>query len=173
MKFQFSKESMFALVLVVLAIFSRLIPHPWNGTALIAAVAFAGSRLPSRLAMIVAFSSLVISDLILGWHSTVLFSYLAMALIIGFVKLAKAQSSKGMIFSSIVASMIFFLVSNFGVWLIDGMYAFNLSGLMNSYIMGIPFLKNQLISDVVFMGILLSLEQVFKHSNQLAVEKNK
>ncbi len=61
--------------------------------------------------------------------------------------------------AGVSANIFFYLWTNFGVWALDswGMYSKDLSGLIRCYINGLPFLKNQLVSSLVFipLGYLL------------------
>ncbi|HRO68181.1 MAG TPA: hypothetical protein PL182_11500, partial [Pseudobdellovibrionaceae bacterium] len=77
------KTRIFAiLAVVVLAVFSRLLPHPWNWTAVGAAALFAGAKFERlSLALIVPLTALLLSDLVLGFHPTMPFVYGAFALI--------------------------------------------------------------------------------------------
>ena len=50
--------------------------------------------------------------------------------------------------------MIFFIVSNFGVWLIGNIYTTDLQGLINCYILALPFLGNTILSTILFSLII-------------------
>jgi len=67
----------------------------------------------------------------------------------------------------IVASIFFFLYTNFGWWLLSNMYPHNLDGLIQCYIMGLPFFKNNLIGNLIFMpitsGAAIFLKSVLKN----------
>ncbi len=57
---------------------------------------------------------------------------------------------------------VFFLISNFGVWLLSGMYEKNISGLINCYIVAIPFLKNTIISTIFFSYLSIVSLNIYK-----------
>ena len=59
-------------------------------------------------------------------------------------------NAKNLFIYGVSSSLIFFIISNFGVWLSGGMYEKNIAGLINCYMMAIPFLKNTMISTVFF-----------------------
>jgi hypothetical protein len=70
------KSTTVVLGLLVLAVLSRWIPHPPNFSPLIGIALFAGSRFDSKfLALGLPVMALALSDLFLGWHSTLPFVY--------------------------------------------------------------------------------------------------
>src|SRR5690606_5249279 len=112
------------LVLMILAAaFSRFIPHPWNFTAIGAMALFGGAYLPKRLSIIAPLAALMLTDAIIGFHNTMLFVYGAFAavVILGWALRGNISTLKVGGFS-LVASSLFFVVSNFGVWFMGGMY---------------------------------------------------
>jgi hypothetical protein len=73
--------------------------------------------------------------------------------------------------ASIVASMVFYLITNFGAWLHHDMYPQNASGLLQAYLAGLPFLRNTLIANLIFSYLvfygfagLLSLRPALKNA---------
>ena len=93
-------------------------------------------------------------DLFLSFHNTMFFTYssLIVAVIIGlFIKELKFTT---ILFSGLVSSICFFIITNFGAWLTLELYEKNFSGLLQSYIMGIPFFHNTLISTFLYLFIL-------------------
>ena len=146
----FSPESL----LLVLAIFSRLTPHTPNFTALGAVAIFSGYFFKSRReAFAVALTALLISDGVLGFYPGVLWVYGAFVATI-LVGRALAVSPK---FSwtkttaaNLVAALIFFVVSNFGVWMSAGLYPRTVEGLATCYVAALPFFGNTLASQFLF-----------------------
>ena len=74
-------------------------------------------------------------------------SFIIIALIGGLIKTNKWQS---LLKASLVSSVLFFMITNFGVWATGTMYQKNISGLTQSYIMGLPFFRNTIISDLFY-----------------------
>lgn len=152
------------VLMVLAAAFSRLIPHPWNFTAIGAMALFGGAYVPSkRLSVIVPLVALFLSDLVLGFHSTMLFVY------VPFIVMAlygwTLRENKGVVrlaTAALVSSSMFFLVSNFGVWMTGGMYAMTWQGLVNCYVAAIPFFNNQIMGDLFFTGVLFGAAEVLK-----------
>lgn len=157
-------QIMTLVLMIFAAAFSRLIPHPWNFTAIGAMALFGGAYLPSKKhSLIVPMAALFLSDLVLGFHSTMIFVYLSFALIVllgwslreqkGFVRIGTF---------SLVTSSVFFLISNFGVWVMQDMYPHTLQGLIQCYVTAIPFFDNQIYGDLFFSGILFGSYEAIK-----------
>lgn len=163
----------FTLVMMVLvAAFSRLIPHPWNFTAIGAMALFGGAMFPSKKqSLILPMAALFISDLVLGLHSTMVFVYFAfLAIVLLGWALRENRSVVRVGTFALVSSSIFFLVSNFGVWIMGGMYTPDFQGLVNCYVAAIPFFDNQIYGDLFFSGVLFGgYEVVRKFAPQVTV----
>lgn len=164
-------RKMILFVMVLGAAFSRLIPHPWNFTAIGAMALFGGAYFPSKkMSMIVPLAALFLSDLVLGFHETMLFVYLGFALVVmlGW-NLTEQKSVTRIATLSLVSSSLFFLVSNFGVWAMGAGYAPNIHGLVECYVAGIPFFDNQIYGDLFFSGVMFgSYELLKKHAPNFA-----
>lgn len=142
--------------LILVAAFSRLIPHPWNFTAIGAIALFGGSFVPSKkLSLVLPLAALILSDLVLGFHSTMVFVYAAFLLnvLLGW-GLRDNQTPVKVTSYALLSSSLFFLITNFGVWAMGGMYPMTASGLVNSYVAAIPFFDNQIYGDLFFSGVL-------------------
>ncbi len=132
-----------SLALIVFAVISRLVPHPPNFTPITAIALFGGYSLSNRWnAFLLPLAIMFISDLFLGFHSTIWAVYLSFLLItsIGFLLKNRFSYFRLFYFSSI-SSLAFFLITNFAVWLTSGMYPHNLQGLLQCYFFGLPFYK--------------------------------
>ena len=68
--------------------------------------------------------------------------------------------------NAVASSIAFFVITNFGVWAISGMYEKNFSGLVQSYFMAIPFFHNTLISTFLYLFVLKFLFE-FANRNKL------
>ena len=145
-------------IFIVLAA-SRFVPHPPNFTSLIALsfyvpVFFGVKLIP---AVILSFA---ITDIFLGYHNTLFFTW-GSVLIIGIISKYFVKSLLLRISGALFGAAIFFIVSNFGVWL-SGMYPFNFSGLTETYFMALPFFGYSLISTLVFASIIETVYYFFK-----------
>lgn len=157
---------------IILVALTRFIPHSPNFTPLLAIALFSGYFFENKkLAFIIPFAAMFISDIFLGFHSAMYSVYLSFGLIILLGFLIKSNKSFLKItISSVAASLIFFIVTNFGVWLSFNLYPTTLSGLLLCYEAAIPFFRNTLLSTFLFSGILFGsvyLYEVIESKNNL------
>ncbi|WP_374079047.1 DUF6580 family putative transport protein [Bdellovibrio bacteriovorus] len=154
------------LVLMVLAAaFSRLVPHPWNFTAIGAMALFGGAYFPSKKqSLIIPLAALLLSDLVLGLHATMAFVYIGFTAIVLLGWTLREHKSVVRIGTlSLVTSSLFFLISNFGVWVMEGMYAPTWAGLVQCYVAAIPFFDNQIYGDLFFSALLFGGYEAVKY----------
>lgn len=157
-----------AITLILVAAFSRLIPHPDNFTALGAMAIFAGSTLRNYRAFILPVVALWISDILLNnviyakyydgfvWF-TGGFAWIAVPFVIAFFlgRLATIKNAKSFVLPAAITPIIFYLVSNFGVWISGTMYPKTSAGLMMCYQAGLPFLRNDMLGMAFFLTIMV------------------
>jgi len=141
--------------LILVLSFSRLIPHPSNFTPILAVGVFAGFYFRNFiLSLFIVISSMFIGDLVIGFHNTMIFTYSSLILAVAIGLLIKKLNYKAVLFGGLSSSVVFFIVTNFGSWLTLEMYEKNLSGLLQSYFMAIPFFHNTLISTLIYLIVL-------------------
>lgn len=141
--------------LVLLLALSRLIPHPPNFTPLGAMAILAGTAVKDlRWALIIPLTAMLLSDAMIGFHSSLLFVYGAVALMVVLSRIMlHSYSVTKLALTALIVSVVFYLVTNFGAWLSHGMYPLTLNGLWQSYLAGIPFFRNTLLSNFLFTAI--------------------
>ena len=153
---------MFEIFMIISGVVARLLPHAPNFTPIAAIALFGGVYLNKKYALILPLIAMFIADLFIGFHDTMIYVYGAFLLTGGIgLWLRKHKSGGVVIGASVVSSLLFFLITNFGVWA-QGMYARDLSGLMQSYVMGLPFLKNTLLGDLFFVGVFFGSYELIK-----------
>ena len=157
----FSKnlESYFLpIVLILILSFSRLIPHPPNFTPIIA-VAIISSYFFKNIYLSCAtlLISMLLADAFIGFYSNMFFVYFSLLLILFiFHRISEKMNFKNLFICGFIASLIFFIISNFGVWVLgspgvlDLPYEKNLNGLVECYILAIPFFGNTFLSTLIF-----------------------
>ena len=130
---------------------SRFIPHPPNFTSLIALSFYVPAIFGMRYlpALIVSF---IITDYILGFHNTVIFTW-GSVILISLISKYFLNTMITRIIGALSGAVIFFIVTNFGVWF-GGMYEANLEGLTQAYVMGLPFFGYSLISTFIFSAAI-------------------
>lgn len=148
------------LALLALGIGSRFLPHPPSATAL-TAVLFAGAMyLGPRLTATLALLLLLWSDLVFGTYELpIMASVYGSFLLIGGIGIAFARIKIGWfrVLALMSSSVLFFLITNAALWYFTPWYTKDLGGLMLSYMLGLPFLKNMLIGDLLYTPALLAV----------------
>ena len=130
---------------------SRFIPHPPNFTSLIALSFYIPAVFGIRYIPVVVFA-LLFTDLIIGLHSTMIFTY-GSIILIGFISKYFNKSIIFRISGAFLGVVIFFVISNFGVWL-SGFYGFNFIGFLTCYMLAIPFFGYSMLSTLIFQLLL-------------------
>ena len=159
-----------ALVLIVLGILGRTVFHLGDNIEFVTvSTLLAASFLGFRWALVVPLAIMFISDLIIGNNLIFLFTWSAYPItgLLGFFFLQNKKNVVSHILTAtlmgVISSIIFFLWTNFGVWALDtfAMYPDNLSGLLDSYIMGIPFFKANLYGNLILVPLSFVLFHFF------------
>ena len=152
-----TKQRLVVLIcLIFAAAASRLIPHPPNMTSITAVALFGGAYLSDkRLAFLVPFAALLLSDFVLGFygHMEVVYGSFALVVCIGLL-LRKRRSPLRIAGAALASSILFFIITNFGVWAFGSLYPKTMAGLAACYVAAIPFFQNTLIGDALYTAVL-------------------
>ena len=143
------------ICLILALSFTRLIAHPSNFTPVLALGIFSGFYFRNFiLSFFIVISEMFIGDLFLGFHNTMIFTYssLAVAVLIGLF--LKNFNISEVILSGLTSSIAFFVVTNFGACLTLDMYEKNFTGLIQSYVLAIPFFHNTLLSTFLYLFLI-------------------
>lgn len=171
------KKILACFFIIFLAVVLRLLPHPPNFAPIAGLALFSGANLSKKQAFLILFISMLVSDLFLGFHSTMPYVYLSFMLIIYIgVFLKRNQVFTNILIASLTSSVLFYVITNFGVWMSTSMYPKNIYGLIQSYVFAIPFFKNTVLSDFFytfsfFYGYKYSL--LFFNQRLLMIFKNR
>ena len=130
---------------------SRFIPHPPNFTSLIALSFYIPTVLGIRF-LPALLASFVLTDLIIGFHGTILFTW-GSVILIGLISNKFIKNTLTRISGALVGATIFFIVTNFGVWSL-GSYSYTLEGFLLCYTLALPFFGYTLVSTLVFSAII-------------------
>ena len=141
--------------LIFLGIVSRLVPHPWNATPVMAIALFGGAYLSRRWSIVLPLVIVGLSDLLIGWHNTIPFTWSAFALtgLLGWW-IREHASAWRIMSGSLIGSVLFFVVTNFGVWAVGELYPRTIAGLWECYIAAIPFFRGTLLGDLTYTAVL-------------------
>ncbi len=149
----------FLVVFILVAIiFSRLIPHIPNFVPLMGLALFAGYYLKnSKWALLAPLAAMLISDIIIGFHSTMwaVYGSLLLSSIIS-IKGLKSYNLIKIGALSISTALIFFIITNFAVWLDGFLYERSFAGLVQCYVMAIPFFKATFASELIGTLVLFA-----------------
>ncbi len=163
------------LLMIVLAAFSRLIPHYPNFTAIGALALFSGAYINRNwLGYAAPVFALFLSDLVLGLHEGMIVVYAATLLIVflGNTMLHNKVRTGSVASASVTASVSFFIITNFGVWASGYLYPRDVTGLVSCYVAAIPFFHSTLLGDLFFSGVMFgSYALLSKRFPNLAFEK--
>ena len=141
--------------IIFLVSLTRLVPHLPNFTPVLALAIFGGAYLPNRIiALSLPILAMFLSDLIIGFHSHIYAVYITIIVLSLLGNMIKTKNIKNLAIIGFAGSLIFFMITNFSVWLSGGLYPLTIDGLLECYIMAIPFFHNTLISTLLFLGIL-------------------
>ena len=164
MQKQQTSSVLIAILLIVTAAVSRVVLYPHNFSPVIGMAIFAGAVIKDkRLAFLLPIAAMFLSDVMFevfniapgfwGWGQLIGYGILALITVLAFTM--KKINVLNVLGYSVASSLIFFLLSNGSVWMLDKTtYAQNFSGLMDCLAAGIPFLKNGVIADLVFSAVL-------------------
>ncbi len=158
---------LFILTVIIAGAAFRLIPHWPNFTPIAAMALFGGTYFNRKyLAFLIPMAALFISDMLLGFHSYMIAVYLSFAIIVVFGMMLKNRVKIGsLLLASVSSSVLFFVITNFAVWIGSPFYPQNFAGLLESYTAGLPFLNNGVLGDLfyntLFFGAFYLAQQRF------------
>lgn len=144
---------MLAVLILIVAVATRYVDHAPNFTPTIALALFGGFYLPRKLAVVVPLAFMLLSDLIIGFHDTMLFTWGTVLLIsiIG-LKLRSSHKFSTFFLASVGASVLFFIITNLAAW--PTLYPLTWQGLADCFVAAIPFFRNTFVSTVLYSTIL-------------------
>ena len=137
------------VLFLVVGIFMRIMPFAPNFTPLLSIALLSALYTKNRYFIILPILIMLLSDLIIGNHVTAFWVYTSLSIIFMLGYFVNASKYFQILKYSILSALIFFIVSNFGVWITGG-YTFDFNGLLSCYIAAIPFFKNTLFSTCLF-----------------------
>jgi hypothetical protein len=141
--------------IIITAAFMRLIPHWPNFTPIAAMALFGGAYMGKKyLAFLLPMLAMLLSDLLLGFHSGMAAVYFAFAITVGIGLLLRKRLNAGTIITaSLASSVIFFLITNAAAWLTSPqLYPASFVGLMQSYVAGLAFFNDGSYGISFFMN---------------------
>ncbi|MBI2020262.1 hypothetical protein HYS94_02470 [Candidatus Daviesbacteria bacterium] len=154
-----------AIGIILMGIFSRLVPHAPNIAAIGALMLFGGVYLPKKIFWL-PILALFITDFFIGFYGTDMIYVYGSYLLVGLIGLWLRKHKKPLIVlgSALTSSVLFFLITNFGVWAPpNNWYPHTLDGLLTSYTMALPFFRNSLIGDLGYTVLLFGGYEIIQY----------
>lgn len=150
--------------LILATAFTRLIPHPPNFTAIGAMALFGGAYFSKKsFAYAVPLIAMFLSDIIIGFHPGMYAVYLSFILIVMIgISLSNKKKIGNIFLASVSASVLFFVITNFALWLTGVLYPKTAAGLAACFTAAIPFFHYTLLGDLFFVGILFGAFELVK-----------
>ncbi len=140
------RKKILAVLVILILVFFRLIPHPPNFTPILAISVFSGIKFKSNLfSYFVPVLAMFLSDVIIGFHSGM---YLTYATLI--IAAAVSKRFNNINSAALSSSFLFFLITNFHVWVISSTYPKTLLGIIECYTLALPFFAMTLLSTFFF-----------------------
>ncbi len=157
----------FIIILFFIAIGAglRLLPHPPNFVPISAIALFGGVYLSKKKALFLPVLAMMISDVFIGSYNTFLMlsvygSFLIMVFLGFWLKKHKKWYTIGG--GAILSAILFFLITNFAVWVLTPWYPKTLFGLIQCYIAAIPFFKNTLLGNLFYAPLFFASYEIVK-----------
>ena len=162
------KKSLIAVGLVVLGVAGRTVfDLPPNVELVTLSCFLASVYLGGAFAVLVPLAIMIVSDMVIGNTQIFIFTWSAY-IVVGLSALILRRYEKNDVnlvsasaLFTVPSSLFFYLWTNFGVWY-QGWYPPTLAGLIESYIMGLPFLKFNLVGNLIFVPLGFGLIAVVR-----------
>jgi len=161
----------FAVLIRVLS-HERLLPLPANFAPVAALALFGGVYLGRKYALLIPFAAEVIADFFIGFYDLgVMLTVWGTFVFVGLIGLAirKKKSLATIISGTLAASVLFFVTTNFAVWLAGAWYPRTLAGLGQCFTLAIPFFRNTLLGDISFVALFFGIYELVVYLYQRRV----
>ncbi len=155
----------FLLIIVVVSIIARIIPHIPNTAPIAALSLFIGANLKGWGKYLIPLAVMLVADTIVGFYNpAVMIAVYASFLTIVLIgeKIAASYRARTIFGGALLGSVLFFIVTNFAVWLFTGMYPLTLAGLALCFTLALPFFGYTLAGDLAWSGIFFGGYALYK-----------
>jgi hypothetical protein len=141
--------------IVTLAAMARIMPHPWNVTPVAAMALFGGAHFHGRtMAFSIPILAMIASDMVLGFHALapLVYASFALTVVIGFW-IQRQITLERIVLGSFAASVLFFVITNLGVWSLGGLYPKTSQGLLACFVAALPYYRLTAIGDLAYSAL--------------------
>lgn len=149
-------RTLLALAMIVLAAALRIAPHPWNFAPVGAMALFSGATIRNRaLAFLFPILTLFAGDIFIGFHKLMPVVYASFLVSVAIGLWLRERRTVGRVgLATLLGAIQFFFITNFAVWAFGLTYPRTSAGLLACYVAGIPFFRNTLAGDAVYVVLL-------------------
>ena len=158
-------EFLVALLLIVIGVSLRLLPHLPNFAPIAAIALFGGVYFSKKISLIIPLFAMLISDIFLGFYQPILMAFVygsfLLCVVLGFW-LKRHKKWQTVLGSSILAALIFFILTNFAVWVFTPWYTKTFSGLIQCYLMALPFFRNTLWGNLFYTSCFFGVYEMLR-----------
>ena len=147
---------------------SRFIPHPPNFTSLIA-LSFYVPLIFGKKYIPILILSFAITDFIIGYHNLTHWTW-GSVLLIGLLSHYFVKNLSLRLLGAFFGALTFFIVTNLGVWATSGIYEISFSGLMQCYILALPFFGYSVVATLLFSSLIEAIHHYFKNRFSLSIK---
>jgi hypothetical protein len=162
------------LSMLAFAISFRVLPHPANFAPIAAIALFSGSHFDSKTSLVLPLIAMFVSDLVIGFYGPTMFlvylSFILISLIGNFLK--NHKSLRAVISATFFSSILFYLLTNLGVWIFSPMYTKDISGLIQCYVAALPFFRNTLLGDAFYVTLFFGSYELLARVSKKHLPKN-
>ena len=144
-------NKIFIIFLIVVTSLIRLAPHPPNFTPILSIALFSGVFLKNKYGFLIPMIIMVLSDFYIGNYQMSIWVYSSLLILYFIGENSQKLNTNFILKTSVLGSFIFFLTTNFGVWIVG--YPKSLDGILTCYIAALPFYKNTLISTLLYSSV--------------------
>ena len=158
-------EFLIALIFILIGISLRLIPHAPNFAPIAAIALFGGVYFSKKIALTLPVLAVLISDVFIGFYDLKLmaavYGSFILCAVLGFW-LKNNKKWHTVAGAAILSSVLFFLITNFAVWAFSPWYAKTFSGIIQSYVMALPFFRNSLLGDLFYTTVFFGAYELVR-----------
>ena len=156
-------NKIFLFFIIIGVCLIRLAPHPVNFTPILSIALFSGFIFRNKLGFLVPMSIMILTDFFIGNYQMSVWVYSSLFLIY-FISANYEKFNLSLTLKiSLIGSFSFFIITNFGVWIVGYPKSFN--GIVACYYAALPFYKNTLLSTLAYSTIFYFIyDYSFKYS---------
>ena len=159
---KYKEQIVVFLILVLVGVTYRILPHPANFAPVAAIALFSGFYF-RRYFLLIPTLAMLTSDFFIGFYDWKLMAVVYLGILFSSflgILMRKRKSVLALISCALFGSIFFFLSTNFAVWFFGNWYPHNLQGLTECYLLAMPFFRNTVAGDLFYASIIFGLYEL-------------